>query len=132
MKPITLEIVTGLLTTFHLCRQCTVFFDQAGLNQSLHQNEMDQYPLDLKEEELKLSDWIRELRRLYKHRLLIKLIDICSPAGIYKSIRHRIRTYPAFIIEGKETYAGWDRSRLEALLDRYIQASARPLQKGRA
>jgi hypothetical protein len=82
---------------------------------------MDEYPPDLKEEYLKLSDWIRELTQLYKHRLLIKLIDVQSPLGIYKSLRHRIRTYPTFIVEGKETYTGWDKNQLESLLDKHIK-----------
>jgi len=123
MKPIRLEIVTKVVTFFDHCRRCQVLFDQAGLDKKIHQNEMEEYPLDLKEEYMKLSDWIRELSRLYKHRLLIKLIDVQSPLGIYKSLRHRIRTYPAFIVEGKETYIGWDKSQLETLLDRYIKNS---------
>jgi hypothetical protein len=123
MRPIVLEIVSKVLTTFHHCRHCKILFDQAGLDQTFHQKEMEEYPSDLKEEFIKLSDWVRELRRLYKHRLLIKLVDIQSPLGIYKSLRHRIRTYPTFIIEGKETYAGWDKTQLELLLDRYIKNS---------
>ncbi len=123
MRPISLEIVSKVLTTFDHCRHCEILFDQAGLDQKFHQKEMNEYPSDLKEEYVKLSDWIRELRRLYKHRLLIKLIDIQSPLGMYKSLRHRIRTYPTFIIEGKEAYAGWDKNHLEGLLDRYMKAS---------
>jgi hypothetical protein len=123
MRPIVLEIVSKVLTTFHHCRHCEILFDQAGLEQIFHQKEMEEYPSDLKEEFIKLSDWVRELRRLYKHRLLIKLVDIQSPLGIYKSLRHRIRTYPTFIIEGKETYAGWDKTHLELLLDRCIKNS---------
>jgi len=84
---------------------------------------MDEYPPDLKEEYAKLSDWIRELTRLYKHRLAIMLIDVQSPLGFYKSIRYRIRTYPTFIVEGKETYTGWDKNQLEGLLDKYIKSS---------
>jgi hypothetical protein len=123
MKPIQLEIVTKVVTFFDHCRRCQVLFDQAGLDKKIHQKEMEEYPPDLKEEYLKLSDWVRELTRLYKHRLLIKLIDVQSPLGIYKSLRHRIRTYPTFIVEGKETYTGWDKNQLESLLDKYIQNS---------
>ncbi len=123
MKPIRLEIVTKVVTFFDHCRRCQVLFDQAGLDKKIHQKEMDEYPPDLKEEYAKLSDWIRELTRLYKHRLLIKLVDVQSPLGIYKSLRYRIRTYPTFIVEGKETYAGWDKSQLESLLDKYIKNS---------
>jgi len=129
MRPIVLEIVSQVLTTFGRCRHCEFFFDQTGLKQKCHQNEINEYPSDLKEEYLKLSDWIRELRRLYKHRLLIKLIDIQSPLGIYKALRHRIRTYPAFIVERSEIYTGWDKNELEGLLDKYIRMSLLP--KGR-
>ena len=121
MKPILLEVVTKVITTFDQCRRCKILFDQAGLNQKRHQKEMEEYPPDLIEENKKLLDWIRELNRLYKHRLSIKLIDAPSPLGIYKSLRYRIRSYPTFIVERKEIYAGWDKSQLESLLDKYIK-----------
>jgi hypothetical protein len=126
MRPILLEIVTQMITSYGQCRRCEIVFDEAGLNKKFHQKETDEYPQDLREESIKLSDWIRELTRLYKHRLLIKLIDVQSLLGVYKSLRHRIRKYPAFIIEGKEVYTGWDKNQLESLLDKYIQASLLP------
>jgi hypothetical protein len=80
---------------------------------------MDEYPPDLKEEYLRLSDWIRELTRNYKDRLLIKLIDAQSILGIYKSLRHWVRKYPTFIVERQEAYTGWDKKRLESLLVKF-------------
>jgi hypothetical protein len=130
MKPILLEIVTKVLTSWGQCRRCKILFDQAGLDQKFRQGEMDEYPPDLIEEYTRLSDWIRELNRLYKHRLLIKLIDVQSPLGIYKSLRYRIRTYPTFVVEGKETYAGWDKGQLESLLDKYINNSLLSKRRG--
>jgi hypothetical protein len=123
MTPILLEIVTKVMTHFDHCAHCEVIFSEAGLDKKVHQREMLEYPPDLKEECARLSDWIRELTRLYKHRLLIRLVDVQSLPGIYKSLRHRIRTYPTFIVEKKETYTGWDKNQLEALLDRYMKAS---------
>lgn len=123
MRPILLEIVTKVITTFDHCRHCEVLFGEAGLDQKFHKKEMEEYPPDLKEDYIKLFDWIRELTRLYQHRLLIKVIDVQSPLGIYKSLRYRIRTYPTFIIEGKEIYSGWERLKLENLLDKYIKIS---------
>ncbi len=123
MRPILLEIVTKVMTTFDHCSRCELIFDESGIDKKIHQKEMEEYPSDLKEEFIKLSDWIRELTRLYKHRLVIKLIDVQSLLGIYKSLRHRIRTYPSFIVEGKEVYAGWDKARLEDLIDKYIKIS---------
>jgi len=126
MKPILLEIVTTVMTSFDYCRQCDILFDQVGLAKKNHQREMDEYPPDLKEELSQLSEWIRELTRLYKHRLLIKLVNAQSPFGIYKSLRYRIRSYPTFIVEGKETYVGWDRNHLESILDKHIKAAPLP------
>jgi hypothetical protein len=80
---------------------------------------MDEYPSDLKEEYLKLSDWIRELIRIYEDRLLIRLIDAQSILGFYKSLRHWVRKYPTFIVEGQETYTGWDKKRLQTLLVKF-------------
>jgi hypothetical protein len=126
MKPIRLEIVTQVLTSYDHCRHCEVIFDQAGLDKKFHQKEVNEYPPELKEEYVKLCGWMKELTRLYKHRLFIKLIDVQSFVGIYKSLRHGIRRYPTFIIEGKEVYTGWDKNQLEGLLDKYIQASLLP------
>jgi len=126
MKPILLEIVTRVLTSYDHCRHCEVFFDQAGLDKKFHDKEVNEYPPDLKEEYAKLCEWMKELTRLYKHRLLIKLIDVQSFTGIYKSLRHGIRRYPTFIVEGKEVYTGWDKNQLEGLLDKYIKTSLLP------
>ena len=123
MKPISLEIVTRVMTSFNHCSRCAVLFDESGLQQKFNQKTLDDYPQDLREEFAKLTDWIRELARLYKHRLQIRLIDAQSWLGMYKSLRHRIRKYPTFIIERKEKYVGWDKSQLEGLLDKYIQAA---------
>ena len=121
MKPILLEVVARVMTSFDQCRRCKILFDQTGLNQKIQQKEIDEYPPDLREENRKLSDWMRELNRLYRHRLSIRLIDAPSLLGIYKSLRYRIRTYPTFIVEKKETYVGWDKSQLESLLDKYVK-----------
>ena len=121
MRPIRLEIVTNVITHYDHWRHGETLFVEAGLDQKFHQRETDEYPLELKEEYLRLSDWIRELAQLYKHRLFIQLIDVQSPLGIYKSLRHWIRKYPTFIVEGQETYTGWDKRQLESLLVKYTK-----------
>ena len=122
MKPILLEIVARAVTTFEQCRSCSVVFGEAGLKGAYRQKEFEEYPQDVKEEFTHLLEWIRELTRLYKHRLVIRLIDAQSFLGMYKSLRHRIREYPAFVVQKREALSGWDKTRLEALLDKYIKA----------
>ena len=77
--------------------------NEAGVNARARYQDMADYPAELQEELAKLSDWLSELCRLYRHRISIRLIDAKSPFGLYKSLLHRIRRYPTFIIEKKDS-----------------------------
>lgn len=123
MEPKVLEIVSRVLTTFDHCSHCETIFDAAGVNVKFHKRDFEEYPQDLQEEFSKLSDWIRELHRSYNQRLRITLIDAQSPAGILKSLRHFIREYPAFIMDGKKIYSGWDQNQLQEQLDKHLSMS---------
>jgi hypothetical protein len=37
--------------------------------------------------------------------------------GVFKTLRYRVRKYPAFIIDGKELVVGWDRAALECAIE---------------
>jgi hypothetical protein len=123
MKPLTVEVVSNLITVFGGCSRCEVIFNEAGVNAGARRQDTADYPAEMVEELEKLSDWLGELSRLYRHRIRFLLIDAKSPLGLYKSLLHRIRCYPTFIIEKKEVYSGWDRNKFEALLDARVQAS---------
>ena len=120
MKPVYVEVITKVLTTYGHCKRCDLMGDLAGINKKIHHRQINEYPEEAKDEFLRLSDWIRELARLYKHRILIRVIDAQSPMGILKSLWHRAWKYPAFIVEGKDKYVGWDAEKLEALIDRHL------------
>lgn len=124
MKPVLLEIVTKLITFEDHCGHCKILFDEAGIEETIYQKEIEEYPPEIKEESIKLYQWIRELRHLYRHRLLIKLIAAQSLLGFYKSLKYGIRTYPSFIVEGKEVYSGWEKGRVEELIDQYLKSSS--------
>jgi hypothetical protein len=122
MKPISLEVVFKFLTTYGHCVRCEPIFNEAGLSKKSRENDIDEYPAELKEESENLSKLICELHQLYMHRIHIQLIDAQSPLGIYKAIVHRFRKYPTFVVEKKDSYSGWDRRKIEALIDKYIKA----------
>ncbi|MHB9096979.1 MAG: hypothetical protein ACYC5X_04060 [Syntrophales bacterium] len=123
MKPLTVEVVSNLITGFGHCARCELLMNEAGVNDRARQQDLADYPAELREELAKLGDWLNELCRLYRHRISIRLIDAKSPLGLYKSLLHRIRRYPTFIIEKKEVYSGWDRKRIEELLDTCMRAA---------
>lgn len=123
MKPLTVEVVCNLITAFGGCPRCELVMNEAGVNTRARCQDVADYPAELREELAKLGDWLSELCRLYRHRITIRLIDAKSPFGLYKSLLHRIRRYPTFIIEKRTVYSGWDRKRIEEMLDTHIQAA---------
>jgi hypothetical protein len=125
MRPITVEVVSNVLTALSICKNCALFFQGSGVDEEMNKEILEEYPVEFKEDFLKLSEWIRELKRLYKHRVHIELIDVKSPVGIYKSLIHRFRTYPAFIVEKKDVITGWDPEKLNDLIDAHIKTGYR-------
>jgi len=84
---------------------------------------LNDYPDDLKEDYLFLSNWIRELSQKYRENILIKVIDAQSLQGVVKSIRYRIFRYPTFVIDKKKKYTGKDKERLDALIQEHFRSS---------
>jgi hypothetical protein len=121
MKPISVEVVTNLLTVFSYCNRCRPVFTESGFESKVNMEALAEYPKDLREEHNQLFDWIQEITRLYKHRVRIIIIDAKSLMGIYKSLRHRFRKYPAFIVDREDVMAGWDREKLFDILDAHLQ-----------
>jgi len=68
-----------------------------------------------------ISNCISEISRLYRHRVCFKVIEAQSPLGLWKQIRHKVFKYPAFIVDGKKTYVGFDCEELGALIDQRIK-----------
>ena len=95
-----------------------------GLKKKRDDRDLNDYPEDLKEEYLFLSNWIRELAQKYREKILIKVIDVQSLLGFYKSLRYGARQYPTFIVNKKAKYTGKEKTRLDALLKEYLQSKS--------
>ena len=83
-----------------------------------HEEVLEEYPDDLKEDFERLSAWLFELAHRHGDNLRIKVIDPQSLEGFVKSVRHWVGGYPAFIVAGHKEYVGWDKD----ALDRVLQA----------
>jgi len=94
-----------------------------GLRGKRDNQILNEYPEDLKEDYLFLSNWIRELAQKYRERTLIKVIDVQSLQGVLKSIRYWVHRYPTFIINKKKKYTGKDKDQLEALLQEHLSST---------
>jgi hypothetical protein len=126
MSPILVEIVAPMMWTTDLsCRGCGLAFDTLGFRDKDQKACLDSYPEDWKVATDTLSSLISDIRRLYRHRIHIRIIDALSPMGIWKQLRHRVYRFPAFIVgDQRKTYVGWDCDELGAIIDEEIHKSA--------
>jgi hypothetical protein len=120
MKPIQLEVVAPLLSGANLNDWGCCFLSEVGEKKGYSLSSCHEYPADWREAVEYVSQWIQKIRSLYRHRIVIEMIDAQSPLGLWKQIRYRVFRFPAFIIDRKSTYIGWDPQELEILIDNYI------------
>ena len=116
MSRVSVQVIAPVLTNFFHCMHCEQVFDQAGIGRQVHQEELDQYPKDIKEEASRLASLLLDLSQRYGNQIHIQVIDPQSPEGLWKSVRYWVRKYPTFIVNGREKVVGWDQVALDALL----------------
>ncbi len=73
----------------------------------MHNQQVNEYPEEVKAEFLHLSRWVRAVQERYGARVSVRLVDPQSLLGFWRVLRHRIRRYPTFLVDGAEV-AGWD------------------------
>lgn|SRR5574341_182988 len=79
-----------------------------GIGDKVHTQEINEYPPDVQEAYLRLSEWVRQTYATYGRRVWIKVIDPQSMVGLWKHVRYGIRAYPTFILDGEYRYVGWE------------------------
>jgi hypothetical protein len=122
MKPIKIEIIAPLISAVGPgCRGCGFFVKETNLDNAIRRSCDEDYPPEFKQLAEDLLRRVDDLRSLYMHRLQIQLVDAQSPWGIWMQVRHRIRKFPAFIVEGKAVHVGWDSEGLESVIDEALK-----------
>ena len=116
MSHVSVQVIAPVLTNFFHCMHCEQVFDQAGIGRQVHQEELDQYPEDIKKEASRLASLLLDLSQRYGNQIHIQVIDPQSPEGLFKSVRYWVRKYPTFIVNGHEKVVGWDQAALDAVL----------------
>ena len=120
MKPIQLEVVVPMLSGADLNDWGCCSAPDVNVENGSPRSCCNEYPDDWKEAVAYVSQWTQKINSLYQHRIVIQTIDALSPLGLWKQIRYRVFRFPAFIIDKKSTYIGWDPQELEALIDKCI------------
>jgi hypothetical protein len=124
MQPVSVQIITYAPTAFRHCQHCEVAFDGLGIGQPVQREAASSaLPDDLAREYQDVSDWVHRLLERHPGRLAISLIDAASIEGIWRSLRHRVRRYPAMIVDGRETAIGTDFEAVDRVIDRHLSPS---------
>lgn len=74
----------------------------------------------------RLTAWLTDLVSAYPGRLHIRITDLQSGLGFLKAVRHWVRRTPAFIINGRKRYAGWDQDVLAEIVREVMQEGETP------
>jgi hypothetical protein len=106
-KPLLVEIIAYAPTAYYHCTHCEVAWREAGMTNRIHTEQLESsLPPDLTQDFQAISDWVREIFRSYCDRVVVKVIDAASPEGLLKTLRYRVRRYPAIIIDRKLRFVG--------------------------
>jgi len=114
-KTLEIEVIAYILGSMDHCSHCQVFIDGVGMGKTIHQADMDSYPPEWMGEWQKLSDLIFNITEKFAGKLPIKITDAQSPQAMWKALRHGVRKYPSFIING-EKYHGVDEESLTQII----------------
>ena len=125
MTPVLLEVIAPMISGTEMsCRGCGLILETTGVRAKYRRACAEEYPEDWKMASSIPSELVQSISKLYRHRIRIRLIDAQSPVGIWKQIRHRVFRFPAFVVDQKQTYVGWDSRELETLIDARIRGES--------
>jgi hypothetical protein len=124
MRPVRVEVITYAPTVFAHCQHCELTFGHAGLGQAMRRDQArESLPNDLREEYAAVSAWVHDLRERFGDRLRFKIVDVASVEGVWKAFRHRLRRYPAVVVQGDHQYVGAaGLGEARRVIERYVTA----------
>lgn len=107
--PMRVEVIAYAPTAFYHCMHCEVAFREMGKSDKVQNEQLSSsLPADLLNDYLAVSDWVRDLFRVHRTRVVVKVIDAASVEGVFRSLRYGTRRFPAVIVDGKARFHGTD------------------------
>lgn len=101
------EIIAYAPTAFYHCTHCEVAWREMGMDNQIHEEQtQSSLPSDLAQDYQRISDWVREIFRVHCDQVVVKVIDVASVEGFFKTLRYGLHRYPAVIIDGKSRFGG--------------------------
>jgi hypothetical protein len=125
MQPVNVTVITYAPTIFRHCQHCEVAFQGIGLGERMHRDEAkDALPPDLIADFQRVSDWVHALLRRHETGVSVSVVDAASIEGVWKSLRHGVRRYPAVIVDGRTAVAGTELDAADAVIEERLGPSS--------
>ena len=106
-EPLLVEIIAYAPTAFYHCTHCEVAWREMGASNRIHEEQLESsLPEDMAKEYEAISDWVKDIFRMYCDRIIVKVIDAASIEGVYKALRYNARRYPAVIVGRDRRFMG--------------------------
>jgi hypothetical protein len=116
MPAIRVDVILPWPEVWGLCVTCEMVLAQADMGRSPGERDAEDLPPEWRAEAERLSILLRNLAQRHGERIAIRVWDPRSLQGMWKSIRHGVRRYPAFIVNGGRRIVGWNVAALEQAL----------------
>src|SRR5215470_5830159 len=101
-----------------------------GLGRKVHREQLEAgLPEDLARDFHRLAVWAGTLPARFGGRVAVRLVDVASIEGFFKSVIYRFHRYPAFVVDGRR-YVGDDFTRVDALISESLAAGSAPIGNG--
>ncbi|MDE3193948.1 MAG: hypothetical protein KGN00_09700 [Chloroflexota bacterium] len=121
MRPVNVQVIAYAPTVFRHCQHCEVAYAGLGVADRMHQKEAaDALPPELLQEFQQVSDWVHALLERHGDRVKVSVVDAASIEGVWASLRHGTRRYPAVIVDGKDKVVGSDFASADRLIDQRL------------
>lgn len=120
-RPVDVQVIAYAPTVFRHCQHCEVAFAGLGFADTMHAREAaNALPDDLLQDFQRVSDWVHALLERHRDGLKVSVVDAASIEGVWKSLRHGVRRYPAVLVDGTTTLVGTDFAPADLAIDRRL------------
>lgn len=133
MRPVRVEVITYTPTFFFHCQHCELTFREMGVGAAVHRDQArEALPEDLRQEFQALSLWAHDVVERFGRSVRLRVVDAASIEGVWRSLRHGIRRYPAVVVEGRDKHIGTDLESVLPTIERHVEeARTRPSETRR-
>lgn len=114
-------MVALLPTTFDYWMGCEIALSVSQLSRPVHNEQLNSSPQECVQHATRLVKWAGQLQRRFGKCVQVHLVDAISLEGFWLTLRHRVRRYPAIIIDGRiQPRGSGDLRTLEGVISREL------------